>query len=112
MTTASKKTTKKTTKKTPADSQKRRPSEGGQSGAPLELAPRDLNPKERTVYDALSPKTPRPLSELADAFSRSNPKARRNSWVRNSLRRLVRSGLARRAEEPGHYVRGSGKKGN
>lgn len=77
----------------------------GQDGPRIDLSPSDLNNKERKVFDAMgAPGRRVTIAELADVFSRSNVKSRRTSWVRNSLRRLVRGRLVRRVEE-GVYER-------
>lgn len=81
----------------------------GQSGPPLELPWKALNPKERDVLRALNgtgrgPRRKMTLEELAEecfAKDASTPE-QANSWVRNSMRRLVRGSWVDKVE-PGVY---------
>lgn len=76
----------------------------GQDGPAIEVAYADLNPKEKRVVAALAAqegRKPLTLSELADASFSKGAKAKRNSWVRNCMRRLTRGGWAEHAEEKG-----------
>lgn len=108
-TMASKKThekkTMKSTKKTHSKQPTRSPQ--GQDGPPPDLESRPLNAKEKSLLfalDLMPDHLPMTLHELADVFSRSNPKKRRYSWARNSVRRLVRAKLVRRVDD-GTYSR-------
>jgi len=76
---------------------------GGQDAGELDL-PRDcLNAKEVKVLEALaSVRGSMTLAELAKAAFPRLAKARGNSWVRNSLRRLVRAAWVVKVE-PGVY---------
>ena len=49
-----------------------------------------LNPKEAAVYAALAKVERASLAQLAPIFRRKADKAQSNSWVRNSMRKLVR----------------------
>lgn len=70
----------------------------GQKATPLELPLDRMNEKERAVLNVFNPTGPRGwynITTLAQwAFPVENHKhaGRANSWVRNSLRRLVRGG--------------------
>ncbi len=75
----------------------------GQSGPKLELEISDLNPKERKLLLVLngegSGKRPDlSIVDLAEACWKHKSKAHANSWTRNSLRRLVRSGMIDKQE--------------
>jgi hypothetical protein len=80
-----------------AQAKKRKAPTTGQSGPEIELDVEDLNRKERKVVEFLADATKaKTLAEMASACFPHEPKARRNSWVRNSLRRLVCAGLVDR----------------
>jgi hypothetical protein len=65
----------------------------GQSGPPLNLVKAKLNSKEEKVVAVLSADAnPVPLNGLAALAFGSEKVGTANSWVRNSLRRLVRAG--------------------
>lgn len=97
---AAKKTSKKSAERTVAKktgNEKKRstspknPPVSGQSGKPLDLEAQDLNSKEGCVVAALAGDVnPAPINALA-AICFPNEGAKANSWVRNSLRRLVRA---------------------
>jgi len=67
----------------------------GQSGPKLDLVRDDLNPKETAVLTLLRRKGEASIADLMKAFP-NKPKAKANSWVRNSLRRLVCARLAKK----------------
>lgn len=69
----------------------------GQSGSRIKLGAEQLNAKETVVYSAIR-RSRSTLTELAEACWPRKPKAKANSWVRNSLRRLVRARLVREAD--------------
>lgn len=75
------------------------PGTSGQSGPPIEhLAIDELNKKERKVlvYLFVAPKAK--ILEIALGCFSTQPQVRRSSWVRNSLRRLVRASLVERVD--------------
>jgi hypothetical protein len=64
----------------------------GQSGPPLELAKAKLNDKEEKVVTVLlADVNPVPINALATNCFSDQTSSTANSWVRNSLRRLVRA---------------------
>ena len=64
----------------------------GQSGPPLELVKGKLNKKEdRVVSVLLEDANPVPINALATNCFSDQTSSMANSWVRNSLRRLVRA---------------------
>lgn len=83
------------------DAEKRRNEpKSGQSGPPLTLFKEKLNPKELQVATFLAADiNPIPINALASAVFPTEKPGTSNSWVRNSLRRLVR----------GHWVDKVGK---
>ena len=91
---AAKKTSKKSAERTVAKKTPTTPKQApvsGQSGKPLDLDRTDLNSKEALVVEALAGDVnPAPINALA-ATCFPDAGERGNSWVRNSLRRLVRA---------------------
>lgn len=88
----------------------------GQSAPPIELSSDALNAKEAKVLAALngSGSGVRPvmtITDLAAECFKSQSKKRANSWVRNSLRRLVQSGLIEKVERGKYRVSEAGRKG-
>jgi hypothetical protein len=87
----------------------------GQSGPQIDLAVADLNNKEHAVLTALNGEGRGERPELtiaataAAAFARES-QARGNSWVRNSLRRLVRAGYVERTDRGCYRVTDSGRR--
>jgi hypothetical protein len=84
----------------------------GQSGPAIILSVSDLNPKEKKVAETLNgdpSRKPYLLSDLAVAVWPSQPKVKANSWVRNSLRRLVRGGWVERAEKGTYQITEKGQ---
>ena len=84
----------------------------GQQGEPLKLHFSELNEKEQKVVTALKEGGTLTIAEMVDACGWSNlratdgnedhkGRARGNSWVRNSLRRLVRAGWVEHSETVG-----------
>jgi len=68
----------------------------GQSAGPIEVAYTDLNKNEKKVlgcFEAKGHRKAHHLKELAAAAFPSKKAVQANSWVRNSMRRLVRGGL-------------------
>jgi outer membrane biosynthesis protein TonB len=63
----------------------------GQSGPPVDLAKDKLNSKESRVVAVLAgDANPVPINALATNCFADQASSKANSWVRNSLRRLVR----------------------
>lgn len=82
----------------------------GQSGPPVDFGKKSLNQKETKVLSALNHGSgPRKISEIADIW-KSQGLAKANSWVRNSLRRLVRGGLVEQTERGTYRLTAKGKK--
>lgn len=76
---------------------------GGQGGRPIDLHRRDLNSKELMVVASLyGQSAPFPLNGLAASTFPAEDTNVANSWVRNSLRRLVRGGWVVK-NAPGTY---------
>lgn len=90
--------------KTPTNQNESITNAQGQNGPKLKLAYADLSPRERLVLDTIIQAAgPIALNALAEICFRSQPVAKRNSWVRNQLRRLVRAGFVQ-AIAPGVYL--------
>lgn len=67
------------------------PPTSGQSGPPLQLTAEGLNDKEILVLKGLNADiNPLAINALASSCFAEQPSSKANSWVRNSLRRLVR----------------------
>lgn len=87
----------------------------GQNGPTIDLAVNDLNVKELRVLEALNAsgrgeRLQLTITEMASgAFSRE-PAARGMSWVRNSLRRLVRSGYVEKCTRGCYRVTDIGRR--
>ena len=84
----------------------------GQSGPPLDLPPSKLNEKEKVVTATLlklDGDSSMSLAELAEkCFPDGDKKA--NSWVRNSLRRLVRAGYVAKIDRGTYQMSKAGRK--
>ena len=108
---AAKKTAKKTAKKAAAKSAAPKDkASSGQCGPTLKLEAGELNGKERKVLGTLvSASKPMKLSEIAEATFKSLGPIKGNSWTRNSMRRLVRSGLVRKSATGTYSVTAKGK---
>lgn len=77
----------------------------GQSGPKIDLLPFEkMNANEKLVYHALSRNKELTLEELAKKCFGSKPAKKANSWARNSLRRLVRSGMVKKADRGTYRV--------
>ena len=79
----------------------------GQSGPAMKKELADLNPKEVRVLnfangEGSGKRAELSISDIAEGCWKSKSKAQSNSWVRNSLRRLVRSKLIEKLER-GRY---------
>lgn len=83
----------------------------GQSGPTVDLNKKKINPKEQKILAALNHgKGPQKIAELAaEAFGNKPSQAKANSWVRNSLRRLVRGGLVEQAARGTYKLTAKGK---
>lgn len=87
----------------------------GQSAPTKELSVDGLNAKEAKVFAALNGegagvRAILTITELAESCFKSQGKKRSNSWVRNSLRRLVQGGLAEKVERGKYRVSEAGRK--
>lgn len=90
-------------KKAPAKKAAAKPAEkkdkpsSGQCGPALKLEAGELNSKEKRVLATLvAANKPMKLAEIAEVSFKSQGPIKSNSWTRNSMRRLVRSGLIRK----------------
>jgi hypothetical protein len=80
----------------------------GQAGPPLQIT--KVNLKESKVIEQLNHGSePQKISEIAKCF-KGKSKAQANSWVRNSLRRLVRGGLVKQVQRGTYTLTAKGKK--
>ena len=88
----------------------------GQSAPPIELSADALNVKETKVLAALNGggagvRSILTITDIAAECFKSQKKSRANSWVRNSLRRLVQGGLVEKVERGKYRVSEAGRKG-
>ena len=80
----------------------------GQAGPPVKIT--KVNLKESKVIEQLNHGSePQKISEIAKCF-KGKSKAQANSWVRNSLRRLVRGGLVKQVQRGTYTLTAKGKK--
>lgn len=98
---------KKTTSKTKPSS--------GQSGPAMDLPFEKISDKERKVLDFLngSGSGQRPImtiTQMAEGCFKSLGAKKSNSWVRNCLRRLVRSGNVEKVERGQYRISDAGRK--
>jgi hypothetical protein len=125
---AAKKAPKKTAKKAPKKAPKAKakapkapkPSQAekvssGQAGPALDLGVEQFSDKERKVLDVLNgsgsgSREIFTIEQLAAECWKSKTKKQANSWVRNSLRRLVRAGAIEKVERGQYRVSDSGRK--
>ena len=97
-------------KKAPAKKAPKAKVSSGQGGPALKLEAGELNAKERKVMGTMvSASKPLKLSEIAEATFKSLGPIKGNSWTRNSMRRLVRSGLVRKSATGTYVVTAKGK---
>jgi DNA polymerase III gamma/tau subunit len=83
----------------------------GQSGPPVDFSKKNPNPKETRVLSALNHGSgPKTIGEIADECWKSLGKAKANSNVRNSMRRLVRGGLVEHCDRGTYKLTAKGKK--
>lgn len=91
----------------------RRKPVSGQSAPPIESLPFDaLNKKEKKVVGCFVARSAREvltIEDLADGAFPSQPAKRANSWVRNSLRRLIRARWLEKVT-PGEYRLSKGRR--
>jgi hypothetical protein len=96
-----KKTTKESKKVDATETVKAAPTTG-QSGTPIERSYTELNNKERKLLNCFKTSGKREaltIKELADAcWKKRVGNERANSWVRNSLRNLIRAGLLEKVD--------------
>ena len=105
----------KATSNKKAKAQEKRTPTSGQSGPPIELSVEGLNTKEAKIFSALNGsgsgvRTIMTITELATECFKSRGKKQANSWTRNSLRRLVQSGLVEKVERGKYRVSDAGRK--
>lgn len=82
---------------------------GGQSGPAI--VPKRLNAKEVRVFDYLAKnRGEASISEMASGLWPKQGAAKANSWVRNSLRRLVRAGWVDRVGRGSFRISAAGRK--
>lgn len=108
-TKAAKKAAKKVVKAAKAEKKEKRKATSGQSGPSIEALPWSaLNKKEKLVIGCFNLKGEREvktIEQIADEVFKGKAKnvKQANSWVRNSLRRLMRFGRWLEKVEPGKY---------
>jgi hypothetical protein len=87
-------------------------SSSGQCGPPIvDLDFNGLNLKERRLVEVLLVRTkPTKILDLAYLCWPNEPKVRRSSWVRNSLRRLVRAQFVARVSDGLYKITATGRK--
>jgi hypothetical protein len=109
---APKKAARASAPKTPKKRTRSAQPTSGQSGPPLELTKDKLNDKEEKVVSVLqADANPMPINALAtNCFSNQSAKTA-NSWVRNSLRRLVRGKWVEKIGKGTYRLTDSGRKG-
>lgn len=110
MATKKKKTTKKVAKKKVAAKAAPAPSDAasGQSGPKVKIT--KVNAKEAKVIAQLNHDSdPQKITDIAKCF-KGKVKSQANSWVRNSLRRLVRGGLVKQVSRGTYTLTAKGKK--
>jgi len=91
----------------------KQPPKSGQSGGPLDLPLAKINAKEKKIVDMLNEAgrgATASLAELAANCFSDTPGKQANSWVRNSLRRLVRGGWAEKADRGSYRITDEGIK--
>lgn len=99
-----------------ADSAPKEKPTTGQSGPRVDLGFTDLNKKESAVLLAINGKGEGPRSEITisevcgKVFRGADTTAQRNSWVRNSLRRLVTSEFVEKLSRGTYRVTDKGRK--
>jgi hypothetical protein len=108
------KTTKRATAKKASRAKTEKPS-SGQSGPALELSVDKVNSKETKILEALNgsgsgSREIWTIEELGAECFKSKSKKQQNSWTRNSLRRLIRSGMIEKVERGKYRVSDSGRK--
>jgi len=82
----------------------------GQSGPPLDLVKAKLNDKEEKVVAVLlEDANPVPINALATNCFSDKSAGQANSWVRNSLRRLVRAKWAEKVGKGTYRLTSTGK---
>lgn len=104
---------KKAAKKTSA--KKATKASSGQSGPSLDLPVEKISAKEMRVVELLNgsgsgTRTIYTIEEMAGACWKSKSKKQSNSWVRNSLRRLIRSGVVEKVERGKYRISDAGRK--
>jgi hypothetical protein len=116
---AAKKTTKKAAKKVAKKVAKKTTSKAkassGQGGPSLDLPIEKVSAKERRVLESLDgsgtgTRVIWTIVELAADCWKSKSKKQANSWVRNSLRRLVRAGIVEKVERGQFRISDAGRK--
>lgn len=109
MATKSKKTKKATKKVAKKTATKSAEAASGQSGPSVKIEA--VNAKEGKVLSALNHGSgQQKISEIAKGAFKGKVKSQANSWVRNSLRRLVRGGLVKQVSRGTYALTAKGKK--
>jgi len=109
MATKSKKTKKATKKVAKKTATKSVDATSGQSGPSVKIEA--VNTKEGKVLGALNHGSgQQKISEIAKGAFKGKVKSQANSWVRNSLRRLVRGGLVKQVSRGTYALTAKGKK--
>ncbi len=107
-----KKAARQAATKTPKAPRKKRSGAptSGQSGPSLDLAKDKLNDKEqKIVATLLGDANPMPINALATTCFSDQTQSKANSWVRNSLRRLVRGKWVEKVGKGTYRVTDQGK---
>lgn len=105
----------KALKKAKGQTVKKREPTSGQSAPPVELSVDALNAKELKVLVTLNGlgggiRPVLTITTLAETCFKSQGKKKGNSWTRNSLRRLVQSGLVEKVERGKYRISLGGRK--
>jgi hypothetical protein len=97
----------------PAKAKQAKAPKSGQSGPPLDLGYGDLNDNERkvvAVFKGKGERKPKTIADLAKECFPSKKFAKANSWVRNSLRRLVRADWLEKMERGSYRITDKGRR--
>lgn len=106
---------KGTTKRASTKAAKTDKPSSGQSGPSLDLPVEKISAKEMKIVEVLDGEGAGTreiwtIDELAEECFKSKSKKQGNSWVRNSLRRLVRGNVVEKVERGQYRISDSGRK--